>query len=153
MKHQVAMRKLRRSSAHRWSMLRTMVSQLIEHGRIETTVQKAKELRRVADKMVTLGKEGSLSSWRRAAAVVTTDSAMHRLFGEMAERYRDRDGGYTRVLRTRQRTNDAAQMAFIEYVDRAGELRPARPPQRSLLPPAAAAVLSGGGGGVQQRRG
>lgn len=72
-----------------------------------------------------------------------------QLFGEMAERYRDRDGGYTRILRTRTRTNDAAPMAFIEYVDREGELRPARPPQRSLLPPAAAALLGGG----RQRQG
>lgn len=148
MKHRVAFRKLRRGSAHRWAMLRTMVSQLIDYGRIETTVPKAKELRRIADQMVTLGKEGDLNARRRAAAVVTTDSAMHKLFTELADRYRERDGGYTRIVRTRMRTNDAAPMAFIEYVDREGELRPARPPQRSLLPPAAAALL----GGSRQRQ-
>ncbi|EFN57581.1 hypothetical protein CHLNCDRAFT_17719, partial [Chlorella variabilis] len=120
-------RKLRRTSAHRWSMLRTMVSQLIRHERIETTVQKAKELRRIADQMVTLGKQGDLHARRRAAAVVNGDAELHKLFTQLAERYRDRDGGYTRILRTDVRQGDAAQMAFIEYVDRPGELRPARP--------------------------
>ncbi|KAL4860096.1 50S ribosomal protein L17 [Chlorella vulgaris] len=140
MKHRVAFRKLRRTSSHRWSMLRTMVTQLIEHERIETTVQKAKELRRIADQMVTLGKQGDLHARRQAAAVVNGDAELHKLFTALADRYRDRDGGYTRILRTGIRQGDAAQMAFIEYIDRAGELRPARAP-RSLLPPAALAAL------------
>ena len=111
------------------------------HERIETTLPKAKELRRLADKVVTLGKAGSLYARRRAAGIVRGDGVLQKLFGELAERYKDRDGGYCRVLRTRRRANDAAQMAFIEYVDRPGELRPARPP-KSLLPKAAEAVLT-----------
>ena len=117
-----------------------MVTQLILHERIETTVQKAKELRRLADQVVTLGKQGDLNARRQAAAIVNGDAELHKLFTQLAARYRDREGGYTRVLRTGQRTGDAAQMAFIEYVDREGELRPSRPP-RSLLPPAAQAAV------------
>ena len=84
---------------------------------------------------------------------MTTDAAMYKLFGEMAERYREREGGYTRIIRTRTRPNDAAQMAFIEYIDRAGELRPARPPRpASLLPQAAQQLLAGGGQQAAQAR-
>ena len=118
------LRKLGRNTAHRLAMLRTMCDQLIEHERIETTVAKAKELRRFADKMITLGKEGSLEARRRARAVLRTDESLIKLFGPLAERYREREGGYTRVQQTRQRRGDAAKMAYIEYVDRVGELRP-----------------------------
>eukprot|EP00898_Chlorokybus_atmophyticus_P009021 jgi/Chlat1/911/Chrsp108S01353 len=124
--HRVAFRKLGRPTAHRLSMLKTMVSQLIEHERIETTVAKAKELRRVADQVVTMGKEGTLAARRRAAAVVRGDQNLQKLFT------------------TGQRQGDGAHMAYIEYVDRDGELRPARPPRppsmmqhTSILPPAA----------------
>ncbi|BDA42453.1 50S ribosomal protein L17 [Coccomyxa sp. Obi] len=140
MKHRVVGRNLGRTAAHRWSLLRTMVSQLVRHERIETTVAKAKELRKLADRVITWGKEGDLHARRKAAAVVRGDDVLHKLFNEMAERYKDRDGGYTRILRTRQRLNDAAHMAYIEYVDRDGELRPARPPpgrMSSFLPAAA----------------
>ncbi|PRW59166.1 ribosomal L17 [Chlorella sorokiniana] len=140
MKHRVAFRKLRRTSAHRLSMLRTMVSQLIKHERIETTVQKAKELRRLADKVVTLGKQGDLSARRQASNLVNGEAELHKLFSELAPRYAERQGGYTRIIRTGIRQGDAAQMAFIEYVDRDGELRPARP-ARSLLPAAAQAAV------------
>lgn len=129
MKHGVRMRKLNRTAEHRWAMLRTMVTQLIFHERIETTVPKAKELRQVADKMVTLGKEGSLLARRRAAAVLRGDLELHKLFTILAERYKDRAGGYTRVLRTRIRQGDAAPMAFIEFVDRPNELRESKPPR------------------------
>ena len=132
---------------------RTMVTQLIQHERIETTVQKAKELRRVADKMVTLGKQGDIAARRQAAAIVNGDGELHKLFTQLAERYRERDGGYTRVIRTGTRVGDAAQMAFIEYVDREGELRPARPPSLpSLLPPAAQAALDAATAQQQQQR-
>ena len=140
MKHRVSYRKLGRDTAHRLSMLRTMVSQLIQYERIETTLPKAKELRRLADKVITLGKEGTLASRRRAAGIVRGDGVLKKLFGELSERYKDRNGGYSRVLRTRRRQNDAAQMAFIEYVDRPGELRPARQGQ-TLLPAAAEPLL------------
>ncbi|KAJ0979490.1 hypothetical protein J5N97_014964 [Dioscorea zingiberensis] len=133
-------RKLGRPAAHRVSMLRTMVSQLVKHERIETTVAKAKEVRRVADRMVQLGKEGTLAASRRAAAFVRGDDVIHKLFTELAYRYKDRAGGYTRLLRTRIRMGDAAPMAYIEFVDRENELREAKapapqPPQRTPLDP------------------
>ncbi|KAJ4951424.1 hypothetical protein NE237_028256 [Protea cynaroides] len=120
-------RKLGRPTGHRMSMLRTMVSQLVKHERIETTVAKAKEIRRLADNMVQLGKDGSLSAARRAAAFVRGDDVIHKLFTEIAYRYKDRAGGYTRLLRTRIRVGDAAPMAYIEFVDRENELRQSKP--------------------------
>ncbi|KAL9377739.1 hypothetical protein Peur_029074 [Populus x canadensis] len=133
-------RKLNRPTGHRMSMLRTMVSQLIKHERIETTVAKAKEIRRLADNMVQLGKEGSLCAARRAAAFVRGDDVIHKLFSELAYRYKDRAGGYTRMLRTRIRVGDAAPMAYIEFIDRENELRQSKPPtpqpqQRAPLDP------------------
>ncbi|KAB1223331.1 50S ribosomal protein L17 [Morella rubra] len=133
-------RKLSRPTGHRMSMLRTMVSQLVKHERIETTVAKAKEVRRLADNMVQLGKEGSLCAARRAAAFgslcaarraaafVRGDDVIHKLFTELAYRYKDRAGGYTRMLRTRIRVGDAAPMAYIEFIDRDNELRQSKPP-------------------------
>ncbi|KAG5402988.1 hypothetical protein IGI04_009107 [Brassica rapa subsp. trilocularis] len=146
-------RKLGRHAGHRISMLRTLVSQLVKHERIETTVTKAKEVRRLADNMIQLGKEysdnyilltkhdqGSLDSARRAAGFVRGDDVLHKIFTELAYRYKDRDGGYTRLLRTRIRVGDAAPMAYIEFIDRENELRqsnPAtpQPPQRVPLDP------------------
>ncbi|CAI6010319.1 unnamed protein product [Closterium sp. NIES-65] len=145
MKHRNAFRKLGRASSHRWGLLRTMVSQLIQHERIETTVAKAKELRSVADRMVTLAKEGTLQSRREAAAVVRGKDVLQKLFYDLSERYKDRAGGYTRVLPTRTRVGDAAPMAYIEghrksirllHMDRPDELRRIRPlinsPQEKL---------------------
>mmetsp|Transcript_4550 Transcript_4550/g.11297 ORF Transcript_4550/g.11297 Transcript_4550/m.11297 type:complete len:144 (-) Transcript_4550:140-571(-) len=140
MKHRVSLKRLGRDSAHRWAMLRNLVTQLVRHQRIRTTLPRAKELRRVADQVVTLGKQGDLNARRRLGAIVRGDEEVHTLFTTMAERYRDREGGYTRILKTSQRVNDAAPMAYIEYVDREGEFRPARPPQKSLLPLAARAA-------------
>ncbi|KAL8215859.1 hypothetical protein R6Q57_022696 [Mikania cordata] len=130
-------RKLNRNTAHRMSMLRTMVSQLVKHERIETTVAKAKEVRRLADNMVQLGKEGTLCAARRAAAFVRGDDVIHKLFTELAYRYKDRAGGYTRVLRTRIRVGDAAPMAYIEFIDREHELRQSKSPapQPAQRPP------------------
>ncbi len=143
--------------AHASRSCSTMVSQLIDHERIETTVHKArepeqrtspkpspdrpilqaKELRKVADHMVSLGKEGTLAARRRAAAVVRGDAVLQKLFGSLAERYAGRPGGYTRVLQTRRRVGDGAQMAYIEYVDREGELRPAMAPTAAAAADAA----------------
>nr|VDC85746.1 unnamed protein product [Brassica oleracea] len=134
-------RKLGRHAGHRMSMLRTLVSQLVKHERIETTVTKAKEVRRLADNMIQLGKEGSLDSARRAAGFVRGDDVLHKIFTELAYRYKDRDGGYTRLLRTHfGEVGDAAPMAYIEFIDRENELRqsnPAtpQPPQRVPLDP------------------
>ncbi|KDO58347.1 hypothetical protein CISIN_1g0313082mg, partial [Citrus sinensis] len=119
----------------------TMVSQLVKHERIETTVAKAKEVRRLADNMVQLGKEGSLCAARRAAAFVRGDDVIHKLFTELAYRYKDRAGGYTRLLRSRIRVGDAAPMAYIDrFVDRENELRQSKPavpqpPPRAALDP------------------
>ncbi|XP_078432066.1 uncharacterized protein LOC144703709 [Wolffia australiana] len=131
-------RKLGRPAAHRVSMLKTMVSQLVKHERIETTVAKAKEVRRLADRMVQLGKEGTTEAARQASAFVRGDDVMHKLFTELAYRYKERAGGYTRLLRTRIRMGDAAPMAYIEFVDRENELREAKPPAPS--PPQRPAV-------------
>ena len=127
MKHGRHFRKLGKDASHRWAMMRTMVTQLIEHERIQTTVAKAKELRRVADRVVTFAKEGGLRARRKAAAVVRTDAMVNKLFTDLAERYKERPGGFTRFLQIGQRKSDSASMAYIEYVDRDGELRPARP--------------------------
>ncbi|XP_076939732.1 uncharacterized protein LOC143608617 [Bidens hawaiensis] len=133
-------RKLNRPTGHRMSMLRTMVSQLVKHERIETTITKVNyliEVRRLADNMVQLGKEGTLCAARRAAAFVRGDDVIHKLFTELAYRYKDRAGGYTRVLRTRIRVGDAAPMAYIEFIDRENELRQSKPPvpQPAQRPP------------------
>ncbi|XP_004502917.1 uncharacterized protein [Cicer arietinum] len=133
-------RKLNRTAAHRISMFRTMVSQLVKHERIETTVAKAKEVRRFADNMVQLGKEGSECAAKCASRFVRGDDVLHKLFTELAYRYKDRAGGYTRMLRTRIRVGDAAPMAYLEFVDRDNELRQSKPPtpqqpQRAPLDP------------------
>lgn len=140
MKHRHAMRKLGRTGSHRWAMLRTMVSQLVMHERIETTTAKAKELRRVSDNMVQLAKEGTLHARRQAGAVVRGSEPLQKLFYELADRYSGRAGGYTRVLPSRIRTSDAAPMSYIELVDRPDELRPSKPgvpsgPQGNPLTP------------------
>jgi large subunit ribosomal protein L17 len=127
-KHRNKLRKLGKSSKHRWAMLRNMVTSLIHHERIETTVPKAMELRRVADNMVTLGKRGDQHAKRQANAVVRDYVALHKLFSDLGPGYMERPGGYTRVLKTRNRRGDGAAMAFIEFVDRPGEIRPASRP-------------------------
>jgi large subunit ribosomal protein L17 len=116
MKHRMAMRKLGRDRGHRRALLRNQVTSLIEHERIETTVAKAKELRRVADKMVTYGKTGTLFARRAVAAYVQTPAMVQKLLKDVAPRFADRCGGYTRVLRTRNRRGDAAEMAVVELV-------------------------------------
>jgi len=119
MRHRNAGRKLGRTSAHRRAMLRNMVTSLLEHEQIETTDAKAKELRRVAERMITLGKRGSLHARRQALRVVRSREVAAKLFDELAERYRARSGGYTRVLKLRTRIGDAAPLSMIELVDRA----------------------------------
>uniref|UniRef100_H3G5H3 Large ribosomal subunit protein bL17c n=2 Tax=Phytophthora ramorum TaxID=164328 RepID=H3G5H3_PHYRM len=118
MKHRVAFRKLNRTSAHRQAMLRTMVTQLIEHERIRTTLPKAKELRRVAEQVVTMAKQGDEPARKRAAAVLRTPEAVTKLFDVVGPRYALREGGYTRILKADFRKGDGAEMAVIEYVDR-----------------------------------
>ncbi|HEY8122633.1 MAG TPA: 50S ribosomal protein L17 [Myxococcota bacterium] len=118
MRHGNRRGKLRRPTGHRLALLRNMVTSLFEHEQIETTDAKAKELRRIADKMITLGKRGDLHARRQALSVIRTDEITRKVFGELADRYRARAGGYTRVLKSRVRIGDAASMSIVELVDR-----------------------------------
>jgi large subunit ribosomal protein L17 len=117
MRHLKQGRKLGRTAAHRKALLRNLASALLEHGRIITTEAKAKELRRVADKLVTLGKRGNLHARRQALQVIRSNAVVRKLFDEVAPRFAARNGGYTRVLRLGYRPGDAAAMAVIELVD------------------------------------
>ncbi len=116
MRHRVAGRKLGRTMEHRKALMRNMVTSLILEERIETTLPKAKELRRVADRMVTLGKRATLHSRRQALSFIRTNEAVKKLFSELAPRFSERNGGYTRILKTGMRQGDAAPMAIIEYI-------------------------------------
>ena len=109
-------RKLGRSSDHRRAMLRGMVTYLLENGRIETTVTRAKEVRAMAEKMITLGKNNNLHSKRQAFAYITKESVVKKLFDEISPKYSDVNGGYCRVIKTGPRRGDAAEMAIIELV-------------------------------------
>jgi large subunit ribosomal protein L17 len=117
MRHLKQGRKLGRTSAHRRALLRNLATALLEHERIITTEPKAKELRRVADKLVTLGKRGDLHARRQALEVVRSNAVVRKLFNDIAPRFAQRKGGYTRVLRLGYRPGDAAAMAVIELVD------------------------------------
>jgi large subunit ribosomal protein L17 len=117
MRHLKQGRKLGRTAAHRKALLRNLATALLEHGRIITTAAKAKELRRVADKLVTLGKRGDLHARRQALQVIRSNAVVRKLFDEVAPRSASRNGGYTRVLRLGYRSGDAAAMAVIELVD------------------------------------
>jgi large subunit ribosomal protein L17 len=117
MRHLKQGRKLGRTAAHRTALLRNLATALLEHGRIITTEAKAKELRRVTDKLVTLGKRGDLHARRQALQVIRSNAVVRKLFDEVAPRCAARNGGYTRVLRLGYRPGDAAAMAVIELVD------------------------------------
>ncbi|GBQ25798.1 50S ribosomal protein L17 [Gluconacetobacter sacchari] len=118
MRHGVAGRKLGVTSTHRAAMFRNMAVALIKHEQITTTLPKAKELRPVVEKLITLGKRGDLHARRQAYAQLRDDVIVSKLFAAVAERYKARSGGYTRVLRAGIRHGDAADMAVIELVDR-----------------------------------
>ena len=117
MRHAKQGRKLGLESAHRKAMLGNMVCSLIEHGRIKTTVSKAKEAKPLAEKMITLGKRGDLSARRQAVARLRSKDAVHTLFAEVAPRFAERPGGYTRIIRIGSRYGDAAEMVFLELVE------------------------------------
>ncbi len=116
MRHRKSGRKLNRTAAHRKAMLRNMVTSLLEHERIVTTVPKAKETRRVAEKMITLGKRGDLHARRQAMAYIRSKGIVAKLFDELSGQFVDRNGGYTRIIRTGNRYGDAAPMAIVELV-------------------------------------
>ena len=118
MRHGLSGRKLNRTSSHRRALFANMAAALIKHEQIKTTLPKAKDLRPVVEKLVTMGKHGGLANRRRAYAQLRDDAVVAKLFGPLAERYAARTGGYTRVLRAGFRYGDAAPMAVIELVDR-----------------------------------
>ncbi len=109
-------RKLGRASDHRDAMLRNLVTSLLENGKIETTVEKAKETRCMAEKMITLGKTNTLHSRRQALAYITKEDVVTKVFAEIAPKYADRNGGYTRIMKLGPRRGDCAEMAIIELV-------------------------------------
>ena len=109
-------RKLGRASDHRKAMLRAMVTFLLENGKIETTVTRAKEVRAMAEKMITLGKDNTLHAKRQVLAYVTKEDVAKKLFDEIAPKYADKNGGYTKIVKIGPRRGDAAEMAIIELV-------------------------------------
>ncbi|HYC56939.1 MAG TPA: 50S ribosomal protein L17 [Candidatus Binatia bacterium] len=117
MRHMKSGRKLGRNSSHRDAMFRNMVTSLIMHGRIRTTDAKAKELRRWADRMITLGKQQTIAARRRARAYIRTDEAVFKLFSEVAPRFAQRAGGYTRIIKLGQRIGDAAPISLVELTE------------------------------------
>jgi large subunit ribosomal protein L17 len=118
MRHKVGHRKLQRTSSHRAALLRNMAAALIKHEQITTTLAKARELRPYTEKLITLAKRGGLSNRRLAHARLLDEAQLAKLFDELASRYADRAGGYTRVIKAGIRASDAAPMAVIELVDR-----------------------------------
>jgi large subunit ribosomal protein L17 len=118
MRHGAGYRKLNRTHEHRKAMFANMAGSLIEHEQIKTTLPKAKDLKRVVDKLITLGKRGDLHARRQAAAALKQDMHVAKLFETLGPRYKDRAGGYTRVLKAGFRYGDMAPMAIIELVDR-----------------------------------
>jgi large subunit ribosomal protein L17 len=127
-RHQRAGRKLGRDSAHRKALYSNLAGQLIEHGRVRTTEAKAKEVRPIVEKMITLGKRGDVHAHRQAVAFLRSKPVAHKLFAEVAPRFADREGGYTRVVKLGPRQGDAAPMAYLELVDYVPERAPAAPP-------------------------
>lgn len=118
MRHGKFGRKLGRTSEHRSSMLSNMAVSLLLHEQITTTLPKAKEVRRFVDRMITLGKRGGLHSRRRALSILQDEDVVRKLFGALTERYKGRNGGYTRVLKAGFRYGDSAPMAVVELMDR-----------------------------------
>jgi large subunit ribosomal protein L17 len=118
MRHKIGHRKLQRTTSHRLAMLKNMVTSLIEHERITTTLPRAKEARKLAEKVITLGKKGGVHNVRLAQRIVKDRVLLQKVFGELKDRYAVRPGGYTRVLRGGYRRGDAAEIAILELVDR-----------------------------------
>ena len=118
MRHRKNGRQLGRQTKHRWALFRSLVTSLLEHERIETTEAKAKEIRGFTDHMITLGKEGTLPARRQALSFIRSKDVVSKLFSDVAPRFKDRTGGYTRMVKTRRRIGDAAKLVSIELVTR-----------------------------------
>lgn len=124
MRHQRSGRKLGRDAAHRKALYANLASALIEHGRIKTTEAKAKEVRPIAEQMITLGKRGDLAAHRQAVAFLRSKPIVRKLFADVAPRFADRPGGYTRIVKLGPRQGDSAPMAYLELVDHVPERAP-----------------------------
>jgi large subunit ribosomal protein L17 len=143
MRHNKAGRRLGRKTSHREAMFRNMVTSLLDHGKITTTDAKAKEIRVVAERMITLGKRGDLHSLRLASSVIREKPVVSKLFSTIAPRYKDRLGGYTRIIKLGIRQGDAAPLSLIELVEE--EIRPSKAkviPTKAPVPAAVSAVSS-----------
>jgi len=127
-RHRKRGRQLGRNTKHRLALFRNLVTSLLEHERIETTEAKAKELRGITDKLITLGKQGTLHARRGALRVLRTKQTVQKLFDDVAKRFPARNGGYTRIIKTRQRPGDAAKLVAIELVEKGNESEPAISP-------------------------
>jgi large subunit ribosomal protein L17 len=139
-RHHRSGKKLGRDSAHRKALYSNLTGSLIEHGRIKTTVAKAKAVRPIAEKMITLGRRGDLAARRQALAYLHSNDVVHILFAEVAPRFTDRRGGYTRITKIGPRAGDAAEMAYLEFVDYvppAPVVRPVREPEEQAVAPPA----------------
>ena len=117
MRHQRAGRKLGRDAAHRKALYANLTASLIEHGRIKTTLAKAKEVRPVAEEMITLGRRGDVPARRQALKFLRSQDVVHMLFSDVGPRFADRPGGYSRIVKLGPRQGDAAEMAYLELVD------------------------------------
>jgi large subunit ribosomal protein L17 len=117
MRHHRAGRKLGRDAAHRKALYANLTASLIEHGRIKTTVAKAKEVRPVAEEMITLGRRGDVAARRHALKFLRSQDVVHKLFSDVGPRFADRPGGYSRIVKLGPRQGDAAEMAYLELVD------------------------------------
>lgn len=126
MRHRKKGKQLGRNTKHRRALFRSLVTSLLDQERIETTEAKAKAIRGLAERMITLGKRGGLHNRRRALGLLRSKSVVSKLFGEVAQRFHDRAGGYTRMIKTRRRVGDAAELVAIELVERQAEGQPTK---------------------------
>jgi len=130
-RHHRSGRKLGRDASHRKALYANLAGALIEHGRIKTTAAKAKEVKPVAEQMITLGRRGGVHARRQALAFLRSQDVVHKLFSDVGPRFADRPGGYTRILRIGPRPGDAAEMVYLELVDFLPEQPPERPARRA----------------------
>lgn len=145
MRHNKSGRKLGRNSGHRNAMMRNMVTSLIENGRITTTDSRAKELRKLVDRMITLGKRGDLHARRQASQVIRTRQVVAKLFEQIGPRYKDRPGGYTRIIKLGNRLGDNAPQSIIELVEEEFTAKPKKAapvPKAEVKQPTQAAVVA-----------
>ncbi|HTN44121.1 MAG TPA: 50S ribosomal protein L17 [Nitrospiria bacterium] len=134
MRHKKRGRQLGRDTNHRRALFRNLVTSLFEHERIETTEAKAKEIRGIADRIVSLGKQGNLAARRRAGSYLTNPKVLSKLFAEIAPRFATRPGGYTRLIKTRVRFGDGARMAVVELVVQGQPAKPVKPEKTKTGP-------------------